>query len=235
MNLQKQRNKTMKLVLKNFSQINPNISFDTSNGYITTCSPQNTILARYNLDQAEMENFGGIEFNIYDFPQFLGALYMLGDEINITEESDGKSCRLQNKNGTESIKYQFSEKTLLKIPSKHSLEITDVLAEFDLEGSTILHMNKLSGVMQSTHFSFSGKKENKTQTFSAVAPEANVENAVDIEISSNSPNKSSYEVYIARETFVPIADDYTVKIGENMIELTSKDGKLQYWFATSTV
>ena len=119
-------------ILQNFGTINTNIVFNASNvGYpsnvIQTRSEANNIMAVAEIAE-ELPEFG-----IYDLTEFLSAVSMFNDPDFLFDDS---MKFLTIKEGRQSVRYHFSDPTILTFPTKKinmpPADVTLTLTEDDL-------------------------------------------------------------------------------------------------------
>ena len=122
-------------VLKNFSTINPSLSFKTGN-VLRTVSPQKNILASAVVSESFPQDFA-----IYEMNQFLGLTSLFEDAVfdfgssslTVSEASQPSSqCR-----------YTYTDPSMITSPPEKNLELPDPEVQFDMTAATIRKLSTL--------------------------------------------------------------------------------------------
>jgi hypothetical protein len=123
-------------ILKNFSAINSNILIKPGNRIKTVSSGKN-IFAEANVQ----EDFD-TEVGIWDLNKFLGVISMFN---NPDLEFHEKYVEISN--GRSSVKYYYSEPTLLTVPNR-DVKMPEVIVSFDLDEKDLNEILKASSILQ---------------------------------------------------------------------------------------
>jgi hypothetical protein len=132
-------------ILKNFSAINSNILIKPGNRIKTVSSGKN-IFAEANVQ----EDFD-TEVGIWDLNKFLGVISMFN---NPDLEFHEKYVEISN--GRSSVKYYYSEPTLLTVPPK-DVKMPDVMFSFDLDEKDLNEILKASSILQVSNLNIVAK------------------------------------------------------------------------------
>ena len=132
-------------ILKNFSAINSNILIKPGNRIKTVSSGKN-IFAEVNVQ----EDFD-TEVGIWDLNKFLGVISMFN---NPDLEFHDKYVEISN--GRSSVKYYYSEPSLLTVPPK-DVKMPDVLFSFDLDEKDLNEILKASSILQVSNLNIVAK------------------------------------------------------------------------------
>ena len=132
-------------ILKNFSAINSNILIKPGNRIKTVSSGKN-IFAEANVQ----EDFD-TEVGIWDLNKFLGVISMFN---NPDLEFHEKYVEISN--GISSVKYYYSEPTLLTVPPK-DVKMPDVMFSFDLDEKDLNEILKASSILQVSNLNIVAK------------------------------------------------------------------------------
>lgn len=128
-------------IFKNFSGINSNLHVKRGNT-ISTISPSSTILA-----EATVTETFDTEFGIWDMSQFLSTISLFKDpEFEFDEE--GKYVKIGSTGSKASVKYYFSEPSLLSSPPDKKITMPKVVLNFTLTESNIGAILKAASVLQ---------------------------------------------------------------------------------------
>lgn len=128
--------------LKNFAEINPSVVVSEGSTQ-KVLSMANDIFARATLSDAFPVTFG-----VYDLPEFLNVLNMVGEDANI--EFDGNKRMLVSDKSGLTLTYVLSpvDNIVPKIPEK---EIEDVFPEADvtvtITGETLARVRKVASTL----------------------------------------------------------------------------------------
>ena len=117
-------------VLKNFSDINPNILIKSGNT-IKTISEAKNVLATAIVDNEFPQQFG-----IYDLKEFISVLSLV-DKPNLKFADE--SVTISDQSGRSKIRYFFSPEETLTSPQK-DINMPECEVQFTLDGDTL---NKL--------------------------------------------------------------------------------------------
>jgi len=115
-------------VLKNFSTINPSLSFKTGN-VLRTVSPQKNILASAVVSETFPQDFA-----IYEMNQFLGLTSLFEDAVFAFDSSSltvSESSQPSNK-----CRYTYTDPSMITSPPEKNLELPDPEVSFDMDASS---------------------------------------------------------------------------------------------------
>lgn len=204
-------------ILKNFSGINQSISVKEGN-VLRTISVAENIFAVANVS----ENFPR-DFSIYDLNEFLGGLSLMKDaDIEFEDQN-----YLSIKSNRSSIKYFFSDSSLIKQAPEKELKLPDEDIEFVLTQTDLNRLKKVAAVYQLPDLSVIGDgqevnvvvrdKENDTSnTFSINVGETTDEFVLNLKV----------------ENVKLLEGDYNVVMSRRLISrFTNKNIPITYWIA----
>lgn len=209
-------------VLKNFATINPNIV--VNRGFVLkTISEAKNILAEAKVG----EDFPR-EFGIYDLNEFLSVLGMF-DEPELEFSEDGNSVQIIGE-GNQSVKYFFSDKSILTTPQKDvTMPKTEV--SFSLSEAQLNQLRKASGALGATDVVIKGEADESYVTVVVTDIKDATSNSFDMRLDSGvlRPTEGFSLVFnIANFKFV--SGDYDVAISSKLISQFSS-GNTKYWVA----
>jgi hypothetical protein len=188
------------VMLKNFSSINSSLSVKTGN-VLSTISTGENIFAIAELE----ENFPR-DFSIYELNEFLGGMTLMKDAEMVFDNDHYVTI----KNNRSSIKYFFSDSSLIKkAPEKH-ITMPDEDVQFVLTESDLNSLKRASAVYQLPDFSVIGDgekiyvvvrdKENDTSnTFSIAVGDTDDEFVFNMKEENIIILKGDYDVVISRK------------------------------------
>ena len=204
-------------ILKNFSAINSNILIKPGNRIKTVSSGKN-IFAEANVQ----EDFD-TEVGIWDLNKFLGVISMFN---NPDLEFHEKYVEISN--GRSSVKYYYSEPTLLTVPPK-DVKMPDVMFSFDLDEKDLNEIIKASSVLQVSDLRMTG--ENGKFVISVDDSSQSTSNNFEIVIDENY-NGKDFEgtINVSEMKFIP--GSYSVELTDTIIsKFTHKSLDLSYYIA----
>jgi hypothetical protein len=123
-------------ILKNFAAINSNILIKPGNA-LKTMSPGKNIYA-----EATVQEDFDVEVPIWDLNKFLGVVSMFNNPDLEFEETF-----VTISNGHSSVKYFYSEPSLLTVPNKE-LKMPKTIVSFSLNEHTLNEILKASSILQ---------------------------------------------------------------------------------------
>lgn len=124
-------------ILKNFANLNSNILI-REGSVIQTITPTKNVMV-----SAEVEESFPVEFGIWDLNKFLSVVSLFDDPVFTFSEkyvsiSDGK---------TTTVKYYFSDKSLLTVPSKQ-IQMPETVLDIELSSESFSELIKAASVLQ---------------------------------------------------------------------------------------
>ena len=208
-------------VLKNFATINPNIV--VRRGFLLkTISEAKNILATAKV----AEDFP-LEFGIYDLNEFLSVVSMF-DEPELQFSEDGNSVKVVGE-GNQSVKYFFSDQSILTTPQK-DVTMPDTEVEFSINEAQLNQMRKASGALGVTDVVVKKADDN---TLSLVVTDIKDATSNSFELNLTNEVKipsEDFSLVFNISNFKFINGDYKVNISSKLIsQFTS--GNVQYWVA----
>ena len=187
-------------VIKNFSNINSNLSIKSGNK-LSTISSGSNILA-----EAVVTETFPIDFGIYDLAEFLGALSLF--EAPDLEFSNKYVTIKEGKNG---VKYFAAESTVLTtVPNIKQFPAADI--EFDLSGQMLNQIQRVSSILRVSDFSVVG--DGSTITVNVGDKSNPTGNSFQSEIGTTD---KSFRVNFKVENLKMLPGDYKVAIGGKKI------------------
>lgn len=124
-------------VLKNFSNISPSLVVKAGN-VLRTISPMKNIYAKF-----ESEETFDSDFALYDLNEFLGGLSLFKDPEFVFDETHVKI-----KSGRSSVKYFFSDSSVISAPPEKDIVLPSSDVEFQLSDTDLNSLLKASSVYQ---------------------------------------------------------------------------------------
>tara|TARA_B100000085_G_scaffold122857_1_gene111824 strand:- start:1684 stop:2361 length:678 start_codon:yes stop_codon:yes gene_type:complete len=207
-------------VLKNFSDINPNILIKEGNT-IKTISEAKNVLATAIVDNEFTQQFG-----IYDLKEFIGVLSLVDQpSLKFADES----VTVSDQSGRSKIRYFFSPEETLTSPQK-DINMPECEVQFVLDNDTL---NKLrSAATALGHTEVSVTPGDGVLTLSVVDNENATSNAYSIDVPYTSKPDTPFTFVINIGNLKIIPGDYEVSISSKLIsEFKNKEVNVRYWIA----
>lgn len=203
-------------ILKNFSGINANLVFKPGKE-LKTISEAKTIMANASI----LEDFPQ-QFGVYDLNEFL-SLYNLMDEPDL--EFSEKYLTMSD--GSQKIKYYYSEIDILTQPSK-DINMPECEVVLDLSMENLLKIQKAAAVLGHSELSFIG--DGNTVVASVFNEKDATANTFDIDLGINTSETFNYVFSISNLKM--LQGDYKLSISSRLISnWRNADNPLDYFIA----
>tara|TARA_B100000927_G_scaffold287748_1_gene281147 strand:- start:3243 stop:3920 length:678 start_codon:yes stop_codon:yes gene_type:complete len=207
-------------VLKNFSDINPNILIKSGNT-IKTISEAKNVLATAIVDNEFPQQFG-----IYDLKEFISVLSLV-DKPNLKFADE--SVTISDQSGRSKIRYFFSPEETLTSPQK-DINMPECEVQFTLDGDTLNKLRSAASALGHNEVSVTAGENGLT--LSVVDNENATSNtySIDVPHTSISLQKFNYVINIGNLKIIP--GDYEVSISSKLIsQFKHKSTNVSYWIA----
>ena len=203
-------------ILKNFSGINANLVFKPGKE-LKTISEAKTIMANASI----LEDFP-LQFGVYDLNEFL-SLYNLMDEPDL--EFSEKYLTMSD--GSQKIKYYYSEIDILTQPSK-DINMPECEVVLDLSMENLLKIQKAAAVLGHSELSFIG--DGNTVVASVFNEKDATANTFDIDLGISTNETFNYVFSISNLKM--LQGDYKLSISSRLISnWRNADNPLDYFIA----
>jgi len=207
-------------VLKNFSDINPNILIKEGNT-IKTISEAKNVLATAIVDNEFSQQFG-----IYDLKEFIGVLSLV-DQPNL--KFSDESVTVSDQSGRSKIRYFFSPEETLTSPQK-DIKMPECEVQFKLDANTLNKLRSAASTLGHTNVSVTPGEG--VLTLSVVDNENATSNAYSIDVPYTSKPESPFTFIINISNLKIIPGDYEVSISSKLIsEFKNTEVNVRYWIA----
>lgn len=206
-----------KEILKNFSEINPNLMI-TPGREIKTISTMKNILATAGVE----ENFPQ-EIAIYDLSEFLGMLSLFNKP---SFAFDDKSMTINEEGTSTKSKYYFADPSILTTPQKDvKMPATEV--EFTLTETDLSKTKKAAAMLQLPDISI--KSVDGDIIMSAIDKKNDTANTYGVKVGTTD---KKFDFHFKTEHFKMLPGDYNVHISSKLISnFRHKTKTIQYWIA----
>jgi len=135
-------------ILTNFSTINKSILFRKGTE-LKTISESKSVFARATISEKLPK-----EFAIYDLPRLLGVISLFVDpDFDFAEDA------IKIKEGKKTLKYKFTEPSMIISPSQKDPDLGKAFFKFDLSKDLLINLTKTLGVMQFPSLIFVGNDD----------------------------------------------------------------------------
>lgn len=203
-------------ILKNFSGINANLVFKPGKE-LKTISEAKTIMATASI----LEDFP-VEFGVYDLNEFL-SLYNLMEDPTL----DFSEKYLTISDGSQKIKYYYSEVDILTQPSK-DINMPECEVVLDLSMENLQKIQKAAAVLGHSELSFIG--DGNTVVASVFNEKDSTANTFDIDLGIGTSETFNYVFSISNLKM--LQGDYKVSISSRLISnWRNADNPLDYFIA----
>ena len=208
-----------KEILKNFSEINPNLMI-TPGKTIKTISTMKNILAT-----AEVEEDFPQDIAIYDLSEFLGMMSLFSKP---TFTFDEKFMTINEEGTSTKSKYFFADASILTTPQK-DVKMPDTEVEFTLTEADLIKVKKAAAMLQLPDISV--KSMSGDIMMSAIDKKNETANTYGVKVGVCDTNKS-FDFHFKTEHLKMLPGDYNVAISSKLIStFKHKTKDLQYWVA----
>lgn len=210
-------------VLKNFAAINSNIVFRTGNTIKTMAEAKN-VLARANVSEV----FPDREFGIYDLNEFLGVVGMF-DEPELKFSDDMNSVSIAE--GKRSVKYFFSDPSILTSPSK-DVNMPTAEVTFTLTSDDLSTLRKAASTLGVSDVVVTGVEGGQTAKVIVTDVNDSTSNSFELELADVGRPAEAFSCVFNIGNFKIISGDYAVAISSKLIShFKNKDLDVEYWIA----
>lgn len=207
-------------VLKNFSDINPNILIKEGN-VIKTISEAKNVLATAIVDNEFTQQFG-----IYDLKEFIGVLSLVDKpSLKFSDES----VTISDQSGRSKIRYFFSPEETLTSPQK-DINMPECEVQFKLNMDTLSKLRSAASTLGHTNVSVTPGEG--VLTLSVVDNENATSNTYSIDVPYTSKSEQPFTFVINISNLKIIPGDYDVSISSKLIsEFKHTSVNVRYWIA----
>jgi hypothetical protein len=206
-------------ILKNFAGINSNLHVKPGN-VISTISPSSTILAEATVSEAF-----DVDFGIWDMSQFLSTMSLFKD-AELEFDENGKFVTIASPGSKASVKYFFSEPSLLSAPPDKKISMPKVVLSFHLSEENISAILRAASVLQAPDMCVESceegvcvrvcdKKNSSAHSWSLVVHEGEQDN--------------EFQFWLKVENMKLLPGDYDVSFAEKKV--VKFVGPVTYWIA----
>ncbi len=208
-----------KEILKNFSEINPNLMI-TPGKTIKTISTMKNILATAGVEEDFPQDIA-----IYDLSEFLGMMSLFSKP---TFTFDEKFMTINEEGTSTKSKYFFADASILTTPQK-DVKMPDTEVEFTLTEADLIKVKKAAAMLQLPDISV--KSMNGDIMMSAIDKKNETANTYGVKVGVCDTNKS-FDFHFKTEHLKMLPGDYNVYISSKLISnFRHKNKTLQYWVA----
>jgi len=212
-----QLSESTKEILKNFSEINPNLMIKPGK-QLKTISTMKNILATANVSEDFPQDIA-----IYDLNEFLGVMSLF-TKPQFT--FDDKSLSIGEEGTSTKSKYYFADPSILTVPQK-DVKMPEAEVQFTLTETDLTKVKKAAAMLQLPDISISSKGTDIT--LSAIDKKNDTANNFSIKVGETN---SKFEFHFKTEHLKMLPGDYNVSISSKLISnFKHKSKPIQYWIA----
>lgn len=207
-------------ILKNFAAINPNIVMKEGST-VKTISEARNILA-----SADISEEIPAEFGIYDLNEFLNVVGLFPEPVLLFEND--KQVRVADASGKQSVKYFFSDPSVLTSPQK-DITMPSVDVSFILTAVQLNALRKAASTLGVTDLIVKGDDDGVT--VSVTDQKDPTSNSYELKL-DDVTRDGNFEVVFNINNLKVIPGDYQVDISKKLISNFKLQGlAVQYWIA----
>jgi hypothetical protein len=212
-----QLSESTKEILKNFSEINPNLVI-TPGKQLKTISTMKNILATANVSEDFPQDIA-----IYDLNEFLGVMSLF---TKPTFAFDDKSLSISEEGTSTKSKYYFADPSILTVPQK-DVKMPEAEVQFTLTETDLTKVKKAAAMLQLPDISISSKGSDIM--LSAIDKKNDTANNFSIKVGETN---SKFEFHFKTEHLKMLPGDYNVSISSKLISnFKHKSKPIEYWVA----
>ena len=206
-----------KEILKNFSEINPNLKIPPGKE-IKTISTMKNILATAGVEEEFPQDIA-----IYDLSEFLGMLSLFNKPVF---DFDEKHMTINEEGTSTKSKYYFADESILTTPQKDvKMPATEV--EFTLTETDLSKIKKAASMLQLPDISV--KAVGSDIMMSAVDKKNETANTYGVKVGETD---KTFDFHFKTEHLKMLPGDYNVAISSKLISnFKHKNKSPQYWVA----
>ena len=206
-----------KEILKNFSDINPNLMINPGK-QLKTISTMKNILATANVSEDFPQDIA-----IYDLNEFLGVMSLF---TKPTFAFDDKSLSISEEGTSTKSKYYFADPSILTDPQK-DVKMPEAEVSFTLTETDLTKVKKAAAMLQLPDISISSKGSDIM--LSAIDKKNDTANNFIIKVGETN---SKFEFHFKTEHLKMLPGDYNVSISSKLISnFKHKSKPIEYWVA----
>ena len=212
-----QLSESTKEILKNFSEVNPNLVI-TPGKQLKTISTMKNILATANVSEDFPQDIA-----IYDLNEFLGVMSLF---TKPTFAFDDKSLSISEEGTSTKSKYYFADPSILTVPQK-DVKMPEAEVSFTLTETDLTKVKKAAAMLQLPDISISSKGSDIM--LSAIDKKNDTANNFSIKVGETN---SKFEFHFKTEHLKMLPGDYNVSISSKLISnFKHKSKPIEYWVA----
>lgn len=211
------------MVLKNFSNVNPNILVQPGN-VLRTISDRTPLIAK-----ATIEEEFPLEFGVFDLKEFLNCVALVGEpDLEFNEN------HVMIRGGNTSIKFMYAKRTVLTAVERDP-PMEGLTSTFSLKSDQIDQIRSGARALKQIHLIFYNNNGKLAVRADSVADmNKSVESNVYTYTFSDIDAHGNFQYIMTIDQLVMIPDDYTVRFyttpkRKNFAEFTSADESVVYW------
>ncbi len=212
-----QLSESTKEILKNFSEINPNLMIKPGK-QLKTISTMKNILATANVSEDFPQDIA-----IYDLNEFLGVMSLF---TKPQFAFDDKSLSIGEEGTSTKSKYYFADPSILTVPQK-DVKMPEAEVQFTLTETDLTKVKKAASMLQLPDIAITSKGSDIT--LSAIDKKNDTANNFSIKVGETN---SKFEFHFKTEHLKMLPGDYNVSISSKLISnFKHKSKPIQYWIA----
>ena len=208
-------------VLKNFSQINPSITFKPGNK-LSTMSPQKSIMAN-----AEVQDVFPSNGAIYDLGRFLGVVSLFESPTYTFHET-----HLDIRDNQKSVAYTFCSEDMVVKPTKDDIMVSPDV-NINITNDNIQQVLRAATIMSLPEVCITGNDDIELKAINSEGTSTDQYS----QVIANNETGHKFSFIFKTENLKLLPDDYNVMIdsrGISQFRSASNTPKLTYWIAVES-
>ena len=202
-------------ILKNFASINGQMLFRPGN-VISTIAASKSVFARANVSESIEREFG-----IYDLSRFLGTISVFNNPELALEDR-----YMTIKEGKRKINYTFTEPALLLAPPDKTIDMGDLIAEFQLSAEALQELMRASSILGLEYIVIQGDGTNISIELADVKNSTSDTYKVDLD-----PTDKEFRMVFKTEYFKFLSAVYTVQCSTEKGVVRFESDDIEYFVA----
>ena len=202
-------------ILKNFASINGQMLFRPGN-VISTIAASKSVFARANVSESIEREFG-----IYDLSRFLGTISVFNNPELALEDR-----YMTIKEGKRKINYTFTEPALLLAPPDKTIDMGELIAEFQLSAEALQELMKASSILGLEYIIIQGDGQTISIELADVKSSTSDTYKVDLD-----PTDKEFRMVFKTEYFKFLPTVYTVQCSTEKGAVRFKSDDIEYFVA----
>ena len=205
-------------ILKNFSDINPNLVVKPGSSLCTIAEAKNIYAV------ADIQETFDSQFGIYDLNEFINMINLI-DEPQLDFNSEYVTLQ----NGKAKASYRFADESILTSPQTQ-INMPDAEVSVSISANDLAQVRNAARILNHNIVSLKGSEG--TVTLSVIDPKNPTSNSFSIILDEDNACKSEFDLQFLITNLKVITGDYNVKVSSKLIsEWINTSVSVKYYIA----